>query len=464
MLLARPTSRLLVGAVKDKVRPSSRFTRCMASSLQQQQQQHRPVPSQLKFFKHPRRRDLHTRPLSSTVGQDGDVSEEGQGEEPPDPLGSLTGDMEAELVGKTTTKKLRLRNIRIELEFLRSRAFPLPETLTHEQWKRLLDFSERDHRTLYLDAILQGTEEDVFPELERLDEMAKDGLTFSEETFAGMYDPKDFETDGEQSLQDRIGMINYVYDQMRQAGEMVPVTIKKKHLKELISLRSIKAAEKFFAYLGQGRSKEVLDLVKKRARQGRAAVTRAKVVKERAEEEHLVYALGHNTIRIRLLDSTIEKQEAWNVIREFHSWGQPMVIDLSFMQTMSFKQAKSVAFRELPYAIRNNKRSRAPFALHFTNYDESCPKTRAFLQMMPNLMEDDQPFHCTPKCHTELFDRNRLVYLTPDSRTDLLEFNEDDVYILGALNDGGAGRPTTLAQAKRDGIRHARLPMKRFVG
>lgn len=56
------------------------------------------------------------------------------------------------------------------------------------------------------------------------------------------------------------------------------------------------------------------------------------------------------------------------------------------------------------------------------------------------------------------------LYLTPDSRTDLLEYNPDDVYIIGGIVETAGDVPYTLTKAKKLGIRHARLPTKRTVG
>merc|ERR1712110_1012591 len=64
--------------------------------------------------------------------------------------------------------------------------------------------------------------------------------------------------------------------------------------------------------------------------------------------DHIFYGLGHNSIMLRLNENTIKKREAWNVWRE-HIIGQPLVVDFSYLSK-----------------LRNNKASRAPFALHFT--------------------------------------------------------------------------------------------------
>ena len=75
------------------------------------------------------------------------------------------------------------------------------------------------------------------------------------------------------------------------------------------------------------------------------------------------------------------------------------------------------------------------------------------------------PVEITSKSHLDLFPREKLVYLSPDSKNDLRMLNEDDIYVIGGIIDKGDDRaPLTLANAKKNKIRHARFPMKRVIG
>ena len=84
-------------------------------------------------------------------------------------------------------------------------------------------------------------------------------------------------------------------------------------------------------------------------------------------------------------------------------------------------------------------------------------------------MDDDYPVVVTEKSYLELFPQKRLLYLSPDSTKDLIKYDADDIYIIGGVVDtagGHTGRsvPYTLSTAKKENIRHARLPMKRIIG
>ncbi len=383
----------------------------------------------------------------------------------PDPpiLASLERCMEDGLTWSTSLQKLRLRSVTKDLHFLHQRGFPLPESLTKQQWERLVGLLEKGHRNMYLDAIKNGEdEEEKYRELKDADAKAQRGLTFNEDTFKNVLKKEHVH---DMSLEDKIHMINFVYQEMKDAGEVLPIMIKEKGLKELISLKDTRSIQNFFAFQATLKTRKELDFVKKRVASVVSQEIQKKVQAERANEQHLVYGLGHNVIMLKHYPKDMDRSMSWNAVREFNEWGQPLVIDLSFMGMMSYKNAKGMAYREITYSLLANREHPTPFQLHFTNYNEKCDKTQLLFDLHPYLRDDPAfPAALSPKCHTELFDKDRLVYLTPDSKNDLNTFSGNDIYVIGALNDRGVHAPYTLAQARKDGIRHARLPLRRHIG
>lgn len=76
---------------------------------------------------------------------------------------------------------------------------------------------------------------------------------------------------------------------------------------------------------------------------------------------------------------------------------------------------------------------------------------------------------CTSRSHLDLFPSHRLVYLSSDSPNDLgydvcvdVDSLSDTVFVIGGLNESPKGM--SLAKAEQQGIKHARLPMKRHIG
>ena len=105
-----------------------------------------------------------------------------------------------------------------------------------------------------------------------------------------------------------------------------------------------------------------------------------------------------------------------------------------------------------------------PFHLYFTSCkfpEMKRPLSKFFSKHMEN--PDSMPEVFTEKSHMELFDPQRLVYLSPDSRNEL-KYNADDVYVIGGLVDPSIKANASLSKAKRENIRHASFPLKKYLG
>jgi len=59
--------------------------------------------------------------------------------------------------------------------------------------------------------------------------------------------------------------------------------------------------------------------------------------------------------------------------------------------------------------------------------------------------------------------KEKIVYLTPHCREELDIFDHDTTYIIGGIVDKSNQEPLTLAKAKREGIRMAKLPLDRYL-
>ena len=96
-------------------------------------------------------------------------------------------------------------------------------------------------------------------------------------------------------------------------------------------------------------------------------------------------------------------------------WGQPLVIDLSWFKTMQIQQQKSLCLRELPYSTSYNKASTQPFHLHYTGVQD--PKIKKIMtQFDPQVMSDGRPEVYTEQSYLDIFPKEKIVYLSPDSR------------------------------------------------
>lgn len=59
--------------------------------------------------------------------------------------------------------------------------------------------------------------------------------------------------------------------------------------------------------------------------------------------------------------------------------------------------------------------------------------------------------------------RERLVYLTPHTQTVMHSFDRDAVYVVGGIVDRSSSEPLSLAKAKRQGLKTARLPLEKYL-
>lgn len=216
---------------------------------------------------------------------------------------------------------------------------------------------------------------------------------------------------------------------------------------------------------------------------------RAEIIEERKQNTHIRYGLGGNTLLPRILPKTLDKWRNRKSVLQliFHNlfgssfelfafssishrlmraslFGQKMIFDCSFDETMSHIELKSNG-RQLHYCFAWNRRQKKPFDFHLCNMNMSIHEgTMHWLQKhIPTVSQTKFPLTIHEKCFTELFPRERLIYLSPDSEHDLIEYDGDDIFVVGAIVDKGPCQKLSLAKAKSLGLRHARLPFERHV-
>lgn len=119
------------------------------------------------------------------------------------------------------------------------------------------------------------------------------------------------------------------------------------------------------------------------------------------------------------------------------------------------------AAKQLVLSFGLNRRHCNPFFFHFINLQPGGGLHKAFIKKIPTIEKATLPIRLSNNEWPKDIPKERLVYLTPNSPNELLEFNHNDVYIIGAIVDKGVQKPLTMAKAKADGIRTAKLPLDR---
>ncbi|XP_031636208.1 mitochondrial ribonuclease P protein 1 homolog [Contarinia nasturtii] len=195
---------------------------------------------------------------------------------------------------------------------------------------------------------------------------------------------------------------------------------------------------------------------KKQAAKEAKSGLREQVQATRASNPHIVYGVGHNSQFLRINNQLINK---WINRKMFRSklYGQKLVIDLSFENHMTdLERSKLSSGLRRVYA--ENRAHKKPMDLHLCGVPPDSVVLKSLCGQIPTLLSKKSPTEIHSECFTELFPKERLVMLTLDS-DNVLEYNFDDIYIIGGIVDFGRNEPLTMAKAKIMGIRTARLPL-----
>lgn len=203
------------------------------------------------------------------------------------------------------------------------------------------------------------------------------------------------------------------------------------------------------------------DVEKKEMKKAENALRLAKVREEEANNEHISYGLNRNTMFLRIYDATITYHNNVKLMRSM-MFDQKIIIDCSYDDYMNRVEATN-AGKQLMLCFAENRLHDEPFDMHFCSYNPDSITSRVLKRYIPTMFDDDFPLNIHSEALTEKFDKNRLVYLTPHCRNDLEEYSHDDVYIIGAMVDKCNNEPLSLAKAKKQGLRMARLPLDRYL-
>lgn len=136
-----------------------------------------------------------------------------------------------------------------------------------------------------------------------------------------------------------------------------------------------------------------------------------------------------------------------------------IAIDLSFDEFMAEKDLSSLC-SQLLRIYTANRRAKKPIPIHFTGLKEG---TRMYDQLEKN--EGWKNWDVIPhsELHSEIFDKDKIVYLTSESENVLDKFEDGHYYVIGGIVDHNSQKGLTLDLAEKQGIKTARLPLSEYV-
>ncbi|XP_077502813.1 tRNA methyltransferase 10 homolog C-like [Amblyomma americanum] len=168
------------------------------------------------------------------------------------------------------------------------------------------------------------------------------------------------------------------------------------------------------------------------------------------------YRLFRNCFLIRIRECTINRFYESRQIPAV-LFGQSIVFDLSYDEVMTPRESNKAA-RDLLSVFGRNRCSRNPFHLYFCNASPNGLTARILQSALFEPSEIPLLSELTPSSYLDIFPKEKLVYLTPDSENTLDVFDYDAVYVVGALVDKEAKKGATLAKATSEGLKTARFP------
>ena len=183
-------------------------------------------------------------------------------------------------------------------------------------------------------------------------------------------------------------------------------------------------------------------------------------LKRTQETQHITYGIWKNALFGKFRKQSVVEWHDNKVINAM-KFGQQLVIDCDFDDEMTGRERPSYA-KQMVQSISINRFHPDPFDIYFCNQDMSSKLLRDIEVIFPTLFDPPGP-NIVSKSYLDLFPRHKLVYLTPNARTEMTSFDPEAIYIIGGLVDLGAQKPLTYAKCKRERITAMRLPLERLV-
>lgn len=128
---------------------------------------------------------------------------------------------------------------------------------------------------------------------------------------------------------------------------------------------------------------------------------------------------------------------------------------------MNHRENKETA-KQLSFCFGKNRTHREPFELHFCGLNQRTNLWNDLQSRIPTLTKKPLPIQIHFEDICDVFPKEKLVILTPDSPNILDVYNPDDHYVINGLVDRGDKLPLSMAKAKKFDIRTARLPLEQF--
>ncbi|KFP70064.1 Mitochondrial ribonuclease P protein 1, partial [Acanthisitta chloris] len=237
----------------------------------------------------------------------------------------------------------------------------------------------------------------------------------------------------------------------RLAGRLVPENISEEQLKTFMECPSKSAQKKYLKFL------HIKELHKKN---NRRKVDEKRERRLEVQEQASETGETNRSPFMRLWSSTMDRAYNWRAAQSM-IFGQPLVFDMSYEKDMSVRELAN-AVRQIVLSEGSNRRSADPFHIHFCNLKDDSLYQKEFIKHYREAW-GKLLITVTDQCYTEVFPKDKLIYLTADSPKVMKTFEHDKVYIVGSMVDKSIKTGVSLAHAKRLGLETAALPLEKYL-
>lgn len=261
---------------------------------------------------------------------------------------------------------------------------------------------------------------------------------------------------------EKLKLIVLETDSLFQDGHNVPSHIKTDDWKQLLTLPSRSQRMKFLNFLFKKEMIKANEKAKKEARRATFDDRKAEALEERENNKHLFYGLNGNTLFHRIYDSNMNNIDNFRAMNSIQC-GPDIIVDMDYYEYMNRLEQNTLA-KQLCYIISDNRMLWEPYNVIFSSFDKESFAAKSLNKLIPNIYNEEYPFNYTTKHFTELnYSRNELVYLSPHTNNVLIDHTPGSVYVIGGMVDKRITQPFSLAKAKKEKIRCAKLPLDNFL-
>ncbi|NWX27883.1 TM10C methyltransferase, partial [Notiomystis cincta] len=319
------------------------------------------------------------------------------------------------------------------------RSSMLPLAAQHGMKKDLFPLSRTLSLSLHLkqDKLCEPSEK---VDLDEWKKVMKSGL--QEEVSEMVSEPKELSS---------LAAARETLEMWRLAGRAVPENITEDQLKTFMECPSKSAKKKYLKYL------HLKELYKKNSKR-KTDEKRERRLEE--QDEASKPEESRKSSFLCLWSSTMDKAYNWRAAQSM-IFGQPLVFDMSYEKEMSVREVTNTV-RQIALSEGCNRRSLEPFHIHLCNFKDDSLYHREFVKHYREAW-GKLLITVTDKCYTEIFPKDKLIYLTADSPKVMKTFEHDKIYIVGSMVDKSIKTGVSLARAKRLGLETAALPLEKYL-